>query len=78
MPSEGKGSNAQPVTAALQPVEVRPQLHRVQQDLKLRAIEREPNLLHRQQQRRERELQQQRQVLQEQSRTKRMQQDLNR
>jgi hypothetical protein len=50
----------------------------VQQDLKLNAIEREPNPLRRQQQLRELELQQQMQFLQDQSRPKLMQQDLNR
>jgi hypothetical protein len=54
------------------------QLHRVQQDLKLNEIAREPNPFRRQKQIRELELQQQMQFLQEQSRTKLMQQDLNR
>jgi hypothetical protein len=54
------------------------QLNRVQQDLKLNDIAREPHPLRRQQQIRELELQQQMQFLQDQSRTKLMQQDLNR
>ena len=54
------------------------QLNRVQQDLKLNEIEREPNPFRRQKQLRELELQQQMQFLQDQSRTKLMQQDLNR
>ena len=54
------------------------QLHRVQQDLKLNAIAREHNPLRRQKQISELALQQYMQCLQEQSRTKVMQQDLNR
>jgi hypothetical protein len=54
------------------------QLHRVQHDLKLNEIAREPPSLRRQQQIRELELQQQMQFLQDQSRTKLLQQDLNR
>src|SRR5262245_47095232 len=54
------------------------QLHRVQQDLKLNDIAREPNPWRRQQQLREFELQQQMQFLQDQSRPKLMQQALNR
>jgi hypothetical protein len=50
----------------------------VQQDLKLNEIEREQNPFRRQKQIRELELQQQMQFLQDQSRTKLMQQDLNR
>ena len=50
----------------------------MQQDLKLHEIEREPNPFHRQKQLRELELQQQMQFLQDQSRTKLMQQDINR
>src|SRR5262245_13311978 len=54
------------------------QLNRVQQDLKLNAIEREQHPFRRQKQSRELELQQQMKFLQEQARTKLMQQDLNR
>jgi len=50
----------------------------VQQELQLNHIEREPNLLRRQEQLRDLQLQQQMQFLQDQSRTKLMQQDLNR
>jgi hypothetical protein len=54
------------------------QLNRVQQDLQLHAIEREPNPLRRQQQIRDLELQQHMQFLQDKSRTRRMQRDLDR
>ena len=51
---------------------------RAQQDLKLHAIERESNPLRRQQQIRDLEFQQHRQFLQDQSRTRRMQRELDR
>jgi hypothetical protein len=62
----------------LDQLQLEQQLNRVQQDLKLNAIEREQNPFRRQKQIRELELQQQMQFLQDQSRTKLMQQDLNR
>jgi hypothetical protein len=54
------------------------QRHHVQQELKLHDIAREPNPLRRQEQRRELQRQQHMQFLQEQSRTRLMQQELNR
>ena len=54
------------------------QLQRVQHELKLNHIEREQNPFRRQKQIQELQLQQQMQFLQDQSRTKLMQQDLNR
>jgi hypothetical protein len=54
------------------------QLNRVQQELKLNDIAREPHLVRRRNQIRELQLQQQMQFLQDQSRTKLMQQDLDR
>jgi len=50
----------------------------VQHELKLNQMERESNPLRRQEQLRDLQLQQQMQFLQDQSRTKLMQQDLNR